>query len=311
MMLVLPFLALLAACAPRSGNATATPEAPTLDLGQIVQATLDALTAQPTAIPSSSTPPATSASGGGSIAGRLNYPADRMPPMFVVAYLAGSSHYQSVTTALGQSSYTIPNLAPGTYHVIAYTIGGDGFPAGMAGGYTEAVPCGLATECANHSLIDVDVSAGQTVSDVNVLDWYAPPGSFPPFPGQASLPTATSSIPTGGIAGDLGYPSSFIPAQRVVAFQVGTPSYFYVDTAEGQSHYQLDHVPPGTYHVVAYVHPGGLPGGYSEMVPCGLQASCTDHTLIDVVVTAGQVTTGVDPKDFYAAPGAFPPDPTQ
>ena len=175
--------------------------------------------------------------------------------------------------------------------------------------------CLLTAGCAlrrnPHIACYVNVTSGQTASDVNVFDWYAPPGTFPPFPGQASLPTATSSIPTGGIAGDLGYPSSFIPALRVVAFQVGTPSYFYVDTAEGQSHYQLDHVPPGTYHVVAYVHPGGLPGGYSEMVPCGLLASCTDHTLIDVMVTAGQVTTGVDPKDFYADPGTFPPDPSQ
>ncbi len=310
LMLVLPLVALLAGCGPLSREAVPTVEVPTVDLGQIVQATLAALTAQPTPLPPSATPlPPTPLSSGGAISGSLNYPADRLPPMYVVAYRVGTQFYQSTVTAAGQSTYTIANLPPGTYHVIAYTVGGDGFPAGMAGGYTQAVPCGLATECANHSLIDVDVAAGQTRTGINVYDWYAPPGSFQPFPGQAAIPTATSSVATGGIAGDLSYPSSMIPAERIVAFQVGSPSYYYVETEAGASHYELDGLPPGTYHVVAYVIPGGLAGGYSEMVACGLKVGCTDHALIDVTVISGQVTTGVDPKDFYADPGTFPPDP--
>ncbi len=311
LMLMLALLALLAACGPLAANGTApTAAAPTVDIGQIVQATLAALTAQPTALlPTATALPPTPLSSTGAISGALNYPADRLPPMYVVAYQVGGELYQFVITSAGQSTYTIANLPPGTYHVIAYTIGGDGFPAGMAGGYTQAVPCGMATECANHTLIDVNVAAGKTAPGVNVYDWYAPPGTFQPFPAQASVPTATSSIATGSIAGDLAYPSSFIPAQRIVAFQVGSPSYYYVETMTGQGHYQLDGLPPGTYHVVAYVVPGGLAGGYSQMVPCGLNVSCTDHTLIDVTVVSGQVTTGVDPKDFYAQPGAFPPDP--
>ena len=95
---------------------------------------------------------------------------------------------------------------------------------------------------------------------------------------------------------------------------VGTTNYYQIDTALGQSSYQLDHLPPGTYHIVAYVLPGGmytggLPGGYTKMVPCGLGYSCNDHTLIDVIVTPGNVTTGVDPNDYYADAGTFPADP--
>ncbi len=101
-----------------------------------------------------------------------------------------------------------------------------------------------------------------------------------------------------------------------MAFQVGSSANYHIDTALGQASYQIDHVPPGTYHVVAYVLPGGgftsgLAGGYTQMVPCGLKSGCNDHTLLDVVVTAGKVTSGVDPNDFYADAGTFPPDPVK
>jgi hypothetical protein len=71
------------------------------------------------------------------------------------------------------------------------------------------------------------------------------------------------------------YPSSEMPSLRIVATRVEGSDYYYVDTALGRSSYELDHVPAGVYHVVAYVLPGGvfaggLPGGYSKMVPCGL-----------------------------------------
>ncbi len=45
------------------------------------------------------------------------------------------------------------------------------------------------------------------------------------------------------------------------------------------------------------------------MVPCGLKAGCEDHSLIPVEVTAGNMATGVDPVDWYAPAGTFPPRP--
>ena len=130
------------------------------------------------------------------------------------------------------------------------------------------------------------------------------------------VPTATlpPAVSTGGVSGQLMYPASGIPSLRVVAFQAGASNVYHVDTALGQKTYELDGLLPGTYRVVAYTLAGGgftpgLAGGYSKAVPCGLQYGCNDHTLIDVVVTSGHVTTDVDPNDYYAPQGTFPPDP--
>jgi hypothetical protein len=61
-------------------------------------------------------------------------------------------------------------------------MGGGGFPAGLAGGYTQAVPCGLSVNCTDHSLIPVQVNNGVVTQNINPGDWYAPEGSFPSYP---------------------------------------------------------------------------------------------------------------------------------
>jgi hypothetical protein len=119
---------------------------------------------------------------------------------------------------------------------------------------------------------------------------------------------------TGAISGALSYPSEGIPAQRVVAFAVGTDAWYAVETAGGDREYLLSDLPAGTYHVVAYVIEPGLPGlsaGYSQFILCGAEFGCDDHSLVDVVVTAGRTVSGIDTGDWYAPDGAFPPDPTQ
>ena len=42
--------------------------------------------------------------------------------------------------------------------------------------------CGLKASCSDHTLIAVTVGAGETVRDIEVSDWYAPQGTFPPRP---------------------------------------------------------------------------------------------------------------------------------
>ncbi|HEY2981938.1 MAG TPA: hypothetical protein VGJ22_12205 [Anaerolineales bacterium] len=118
----------------------------------------------------------------GSISGSLSYPAEGIPPLRVVAYRVDIDQYFYVDTLQNQNTYQIDNLPPATYHVVAYSIGGNGFPSGLAGGYSQAVPCGLSAACTDHSLIDVSVLAGQVSGGVNPQDWYAPEGTYPPMP---------------------------------------------------------------------------------------------------------------------------------
>jgi hypothetical protein len=146
----------------------------------------------------------------------------------------------------------------------------------------------------------------------------APATATPIFAAPALLPSPTVSIVTAtavlgrtAISGHLSYPSEFIPELRVAAFDVATGKAFFVDTVQNQSSYRIQDVPQGTYHVVAYVldPASNLSAGYTRAVPCGLLASCSDHALIDVAVTPGLVVENVDPGDWYAPAGSFPPRP--
>ncbi len=126
---------------------------------------------------------------------------------------------------------------------------------------------------------------------------------------QMAETTVPNAATGGNIAGNLSYPSEGIPPLRVVAFRTDVNQYFYVDTLQNQSTFQIDNLPAGTYHVVAYTMGGELSGGYTQSVICGLTVDCSDHTLIDVFVADGQVSGGVNPADWYAPPGSFPPFP--
>lgn len=132
-------------------------------------------------------------------------------------------------------------------------------------------------------------------------------------------PTLTSPPPTqeptekipGSISGSLSFPSEYIPPLRVVAFNINSGYYYYVITVQNQAGYQIAGLPPGTYHVVAYTLDNTGSAGYSQAVICGLSVNCNDHSLIDVIVKSDQETKNVDPGDWYAPDGSFPPSPVQ
>jgi hypothetical protein len=127
--------------------------------------------------------------------------------------------------------------------------------------------------------------------------------------GATELSASPAVSAEGTIRGHLSYPSEFLPGQTVVAFDVATmTAAAQVTTVDGQAEYELT-VPAGDYYVVAYLPDGSLSAGYSQAVPCGLLDSCTDHSLIPVHVGGGAVVENIDPQDWYADPGTFPPLP--
>ncbi|MCE7858777.1 MAG: hypothetical protein DYG86_03190 [Chloroflexi bacterium CFX2] len=119
----------------------------------------------------------------------------------------------------------------------------------------------------------------------------------------AQAPQATPSAATGSISGQLSFPSEGIPPLLVVAFNTSTGQYYWVQTVQDQTTYQIDGLPPGKYTVFAYVLPDGkLVGAYDQFYVCGLQQSCTDLSLIEVDVQAGIVTPNINPGDWYNDP---------
>jgi len=91
----------------------------------------------------------------GSISGSISYPYGSIPHLTEVAFSKNTPYWYWVGTVPGQSTYTISDLPPGKYQVVAY----DG--SGHAGGSDI-----------------VTVSAGQTAS-ADVSDWS---GSYPSNP---------------------------------------------------------------------------------------------------------------------------------
>lgn len=116
-----------------------------------------------------------------SIRGELDYPAAELPPVRVVAFNVDSHEYYSVEVK-DEEIYLIDALPPGNYQVVAYLMAARGFREGQAGGYSQAVLCGLTEACQDHSLITLELEAGEMADEVNPGDWRAPEGSFPPDP---------------------------------------------------------------------------------------------------------------------------------
>lgn len=235
----------------------------------------------------------------GTVNGHVCYPSEAIPAMNLYFENVNTAEVTTLPIAENQGEFSAP-LPPGTY--VAYAWLPD---FAFGGSYSEAVPCGLSVSCTDHSLISFEVTTGNETNGIEVCDWY----SF----GDVPYPPEADNF-LGSISGNLGYPSEYIPEMYVVATNVNTNQYYYVLTAINQMEYEIHHLVPGTYHVVAYPRGEGFEnsdfgGGYSQFVPCGLSVECTDHSLIDVQVLAGQTATDIDPVDFYAPQNAFPPNP--
>jgi hypothetical protein len=102
----------------------------------------------------------------GSISGALSYIEEPIPGLRIVAFNLETNYWYWVSSQEGQTAYTLAQLPPGTYQVIAYDA------EGRAGGHARA----------DHSLIEVTARSGETTEGVDINDWDAPEGSFPEDP---------------------------------------------------------------------------------------------------------------------------------
>jgi hypothetical protein len=128
---------------------------------------------------------------------------------------------------------------------------------------------------------------------------------LPEAPIQESVTPANCHGVAGGtssISGDkLSFPGPGVPALRIYAIRIGgSIGFCSTTTVENQSSYTISGLPAGQYNVIAHKADGShLAGGYTRAVPCGLSASCTDHSLLPVGVQEGQPVTGINPGDWY------------
>ena len=221
----------------------------------------------------------------GSVMGRVCFPGERIPPMTIYLHRTDKDGITEIPVSWDQTEYDAA-LEPGTYMAYAWTPN-----FGLGGAYTYP----------DHSLKYFEIKRGITTEDIDICDWYGGPGSVPYPPSYRS----------GIISGRLGYPSEFIPPLRVVAFNATDGTYSWVDTLQNQQYYEIKGLTPGDYTIVAYYRGYKMAGGYTHFVRCGITPGCNDHSLISVHIDVGATATNIDPIDFYAPDGTFPPDPTQ
>jgi hypothetical protein len=108
-----------------------------------------------------------------------------------------------------------------------------------------------------------------------------------------------ASVQTGFIEGTLGYPAGYFPEDMMVcAYNLDTGLEYWIDSG-GNTAYQIE-VPPGRYHVFAYLdsYPG-YRAYYNEFVEGGMTAELEQGDPIEVVVRAGEVAGNVNPVDWY------------
>jgi hypothetical protein len=120
---------------------------------------------------------------------------------------------------------------------------------------------------------------------------------------EPAAPEPTVQEELGTIAGEVSYPSDYIPpGLRVCAEDVssGSSSCDAIFFEEGERRLYEMRVPPGRYRVYAF-NPDNptFRGYYSEAVLCGLDVSCPVHDPIVVDVAAGEVEQSINPQDWY------------
>ncbi|NJN43530.1 MAG: hypothetical protein HC806_01495 [Anaerolineae bacterium] len=136
----------------------------------VVTAIPDKPTQAPTAVVAEEPTPAGSGLAQlGTVAGKVCFPSEVIPPMSAFFRNAATGQLSELTIAENQSSFRI-ELPVGTYEAFAYLYNSDG----GGGSYSQYVLCGLSVDCVDHELIAFDVQPNQTTENVDICDWYEP-----------------------------------------------------------------------------------------------------------------------------------------
>jgi hypothetical protein len=260
--------------------ATETPQAPA-SATTSVETQVPSPSSSPTTTPSQTVP----ANETGEVTGRICYRTREVPPMTAFFQETDEKQTSELKIEAGQTSYNI-DLAPGEYVAFAwledYSLGGL---------YSEAVPCGMRSDCLDHTAITFEVQAGETLEGIDICDWFAFNVPQPPDRPEDEI--------RGSISGQINHPDGSPPELHVVAFNLDTSYWYYTLNVAGSTRFTISDLPPGTYHVVAFQRDGRA-GGYTDGT----------HALIPVVVKAGE-TSSASIADWNLPAASFPPDPTE
>lgn len=126
----------------------------------------------------------------GTVIGAICYPSEGIPPMDLYFLNVGTQVVSPFPHLNGSASYSVA-LDPGTYVAYAYPQG-----YSIGGAYSEAVLCGLTINCTDHSLVEFDVFAGQTTSDIDICDWYGDPSDVPLPSGEMLVTPTPTPLPS-------------------------------------------------------------------------------------------------------------------
>lgn len=118
----------------------------------------------------------------GSVNGQICYPSEFIPEMTLFFEEVNSQDIIQFTTTENQDSYSYP-LPAGQYIAFAYLNSG----AALGGSYSNAVLCGLGINCTDHSPVQITINPGETITGIDICDWYSP-DTIPPDPRAALAP---------------------------------------------------------------------------------------------------------------------------
>jgi hypothetical protein len=114
------------------------------------------------------------------------------------------------------------------------------------------------------------------------------------------------------IAGTIFVPNrSLVPAMLIFAHEPVEGWFHFIETLPGTTVFSMEvGVHPNPYLVYAYPLDGTKPGAYTQAAKCGVNPTvCTDHRILPILLTAGEIRKDVNIWDWESGAIAIPPAP--